>query len=64
MFAPISDPSACVLVQQWSESPLIVNPRKVWVAVQTVRVDKIKFISGSATGGNYEQIPNNHPRRS
>lgn len=61
IFSPVSDPNACVMVQLWSESPLIMNPRKVWVAVRTERVEKIRFLSPEKE--NNEQISNNHSRR-
>ena len=62
IFSPIDDPGSCVMCQLYSESEIIVNPRKVWVAVPTERVEKMRFIETPAPR-QHEQIQNHNSGR-
>jgi hypothetical protein len=62
IFSPIEDTNVCVICQLYSENGLLVNPQSAWVAIETQRVEKIKFVT-NPTPKTHEQIQDVNSRR-
>lgn len=50
IFSPVNDPTVCVMAQQY-EDPWN-QFKRIWVAIPTDRVDKIKFVTAPAGPDN------------